>query len=145
MEKEPLKDDFLRTLLKTSQAEKPALDFAAKVMVGIQQAEAEKARNPLLRPINLLLLGGGVVLLGLLYYFLSPFIGEWSLTSSILDPTNIQNYVSFLLNSFKTLLSLIDFLRESSITLIVLLVIPSLVVFDRMLRRLSGKTFLFVF
>jgi hypothetical protein len=145
MEKEPLKDNFLGSMLKASQTEKPVSDFTLKVMSNIQQLEAEKARNPLLKPLNLLFIAAGAVLLGGLYFVLKPFFGEWSLTTTILNPSNIQNYVSFLLNSFKALLSLIDFLRESSITLIVLLVIPSLVIFDRMLKRLSGKTFLFVF
>lgn len=145
MEKEHLKDDFLSNLMKSSQKDKPGLDFTAKVMSDIQQLEAEKLRNPWLTWGNVLLTLGGIAALIMLYFVFFPFLGDSGLFGRGLDPELFKNYLSTILSYFQGFLSLIEFLKGSTITLIILLVIPMLVLLDHLLKRFSSRTYLFLF
>ena len=145
MEKEQLKDDFLKNLLKSSEAGKPRLDFTARVMQDIQQLEAEKARNPLWSWGNILIAAGALVALILMYFVVSPFIGDFKLFSEGIATERYGQYLNMILNSFQVFLSLIEFLRESTITMIVLFVIPALVLLDQILKRVGSRTYLFIF
>lgn len=145
MEKEQLKDDFLGSLLKSSQTEKPSFSFTANVINNIQQLEAEKARNPLFSIGNILLAIGGIIALVLIYFVVSPFLGDSGFFTQGLNPERYSNYLNAILTSFQGLLSLIEFLKGSTITLIVLFVIPALVILDRVLKRVTSRTYLFLF
>lgn len=145
MEKEQLKDDFLKNLLKSGEAGKPRLDFTARVMQDIEQLEAEKARNPLWTWGNILIAAGVLVAMILMYFVVSPFIGDFKLFSEGIAPERYGQYLNTILNSFQGFLSLIEFLRESTITLIVLFVIPALLLLDQVLKRVSSRTYLFLF
>lgn len=145
MEKEQLKDDFLKNLLKSGEAGKPRHDFTARVMQDIQQLEAEKARNPLWSWGNILIAAGALVALILMYFVVSPFIGDFKLFSEGIAPERYGQYLTMILNSFQGFLSLIEFLRESTITMIVLFVIPALVLLDQILKRVGSRTYLFMF
>lgn len=145
MEKEQLKDDFLASLLKSSQTEKPSFNFTTNVINNIQQLEAEKARNPLFSIGNILLAIGSIIALVLIYFIVSPFIGDYGFFTQGLNPERYSNYLSAILTSFHGLLSLIEFLKGSTITLIILFVIPALVILDRVLRRVTNRTYLFLF
>jgi glycopeptide antibiotics resistance protein len=145
MEQEQLKDDFLKNLLKSGEAEKPRLDFTARVMQDIQQLEAEKARNPLWTWGNILIAAGVLVTLILVYFVVTPFFGEFKLFSEGIAPERYGQYLNMILSSFQGFLSLIEFLRESTITLIVLVVIPSLYLLDLLLKRAGSRTYLFIF
>jgi hypothetical protein len=145
MEKEQLKDDFLKNLLKAGETEKPRIDFTRLVMQDIQQLEAERARSPFWTWGNVMLGITGLVLLVLAYFAVSPFLGEMNLFGRIMAPERYAGYLNAILNSLQAFLSLIEFLRESSITLIVLLVIPSLYVLDLVLKRTGSRTYLFMF
>jgi hypothetical protein len=145
MEKEQLKDDFLKNLLKSGEAEKPRLDFTARVMQDIQQLEAEKARNPLFSWVNILMALGGLIVLVFVYFAVSPFLGDLQFLNINITPERYGQYMNTILNSFQGFLSLIEFLRESTITLIVLFVIPSLYLLDLLLKRVGSRTYLFMF
>jgi len=145
MEKEHLKDDFLSNLMKSSQKEKPGLDFAAKVMSDIHQLESEKFHNPWFTWSNVLLTLGGIATLILLYFVFFPFLGDAGLFGSRLDPGHFRNYLNAILSYFQGFLSVIEILRESTIALIILLVVPLLVLLDRMLKLASNRTYLFLF
>lgn len=145
MEKEPLKDDFLKNLLKSGETEKPRMDFTARVMQDVQQLEAEKARNPLWAWGSVLLGIAGLILIVVAYFAISPFLGEFNLFERIFAPERFADYLNAILSSFQGFLSLIEFLRESSLTLILLLVIPSLYVLDLVLKRTGSRTYLFMF
>jgi hypothetical protein len=145
MEKEQLKDDFLRNLLKSSETEKPRLDFTTRIMQDIEQLEAEKARNPLWTWGNILIAAGVAIGLILVYFVVSPFLGDINIFNVGIAPERYGQYLNMILNSFQGLLSLIEFLRESTITLIILFVIPALILFDQVLKRVSSRTYLFLF
>lgn len=145
MEKEHLKDDFLSNLMKSSQVEKPGFDFTARVMSDIQQLEAEKLRNPWFTWVNVLLTIVGIAALIMLYVVVFPFLGDSGLFGTGLDPEHFKNYLSTIVGYFQGFLSLIEFLKSSTITLVILLVIPMLILLDRMLKRFSGRTYLFLF
>lgn len=145
MEMEQLKDDFLKNLLKSGEAGKPRLDFTARVMQDIQQLEAEKARNPLFSWVNILMVLGGLIVLVVVYFAVSPFLGDLQFLNINITPERYGQYMNTILNSFQGFLSLIEFLRESTITLIVLFVIPSLYLLDLLLKRTGSRTYLFIF
>jgi hypothetical protein len=145
MEKEQLKDDFLGSLLQSSQTEKPSFNFTANVMSDIQQFEAEKARNPLFSIGNILLAIGGIITVVLVYFVVWPFLGDFGILTQGLNPERYGNYLNTILSSFQGFLSLVEYLKGSSITLIVLFVIPALILLDRVLKRVTSRTYLFLF
>ncbi len=144
MEKEQLKDDFLGNLLKRTQSEKPTVDFTPRIMSNIWQLEDEKARSQLWNWKNLVLMLSGFILITAIYFVISPFLGEFNFVNQGIDPERFGDYLDFFLDSFQGFLSIIEFLKESTIFLIILLVIPLLLIIDRLLKRFSSRTYLFL-
>lgn len=144
MVKRQLKDDFLGNLLKSNQTECPAPGFTAKVMDSIQKLEAEKENVSIWTPANILMVLAGIIVLVLLYFVVWPFIGDISLLSQGIDPEHFNRYMGWVMNFFQGFVSTMEFIRNSTLTLIILFVIPSLLVMDRLLKRLTSRTFLFI-
>ncbi|HHN47368.1 MAG TPA: hypothetical protein ENN08_00245 [Bacteroidales bacterium] len=145
MNTENLKDDFLNTLLKTSENEKPRLDFTTRVMQDVRQLQAEKAGKPFWNWVNILLALVAIVIVTILYFAVSPFLDNINILGQGIDPERMGDYLNTILGSFQGFLSLIEFLRGSTITLIILFVIPALVLLDYSLKRISSRSFLFLF
>jgi len=139
MNTENLKDEFLKNLLKTSEDEKPSLDFTARVMQDVRQLQAEKAVKPLWNWVNILLALVAIVVVTILYFAVSPFLENINILGQGIDPERMGDYLNTILGSFQGFLSLIEFLRESTITLIILFVIPALVLLDYSLKRISSR------
>lgn len=144
MEKKQLKDDFLGKLLKASQTEKPGFDFTAKVMNDIHKLEVENARISFWTIGNILMILAGVAALVLFYFIVSPFYSDLSLFDQGIEPERFNRYIDWILSFFKSFVALLEFVRNSTLTLIILFVIPSLLVFDRVLKHLTSRTFLFL-
>ena len=142
---ENLKDDFLKNLLKTAGQEKPGADFTARVMADVQQLQAEKAEKPLWNWVNILLALVAMLVVTILYFAVSPFLGNINILGQGIDPERMGDYLNTILGSFQGFLALIEFLRESTITLIILFVIPALLLLDYSLKRISSRSFLFLF
>jgi len=145
MNTENLKDDFLNTLLKTSENEKPRLDFTTRVMQDVRQLQAERAGKPFWNWVNILLALVAIVIVTILYFAVSPFLDNINILGQGIDPERMGDYLNTILGSFQGFLSLIEFLRGSTITLIILFVIPALVLLDYSLKRISSRSFLFLF
>jgi hypothetical protein len=142
---ENLKDDFLKNLLKTAGQEKPGADFTTRVMADVRQLQAEKAEKPLWNWVNILLALVAMLVVTILYFAVSPFLGNINILGQGIDPERMGDYLNTVLGSFQGFLALIEFLRESTITLIILFVIPALVLLDYSIKRISSRSFLFLF
>jgi fumarate reductase subunit C len=142
---ENLKDDYLKNLLKTAGQEKPGADFTTRVMADVRQLQAEKAEKPLWNWVNILLALVAMLVVTILYFAVSPFLGNINILGQGIDPERMGDYLNTVLGSFQGFLALIEFLRESTITLIILFVIPALVLLDYSIKRISSRSFLFLF
>ncbi|MDP2423578.1 MAG: hypothetical protein U1C46_10880 [Bacteroidales bacterium] len=147
MEKTDLQDDFLKNLLKNSGRDKPGIDFTATLMKDIYQLEAEKARNPWWSWSTVLWALLVIAALALFYFALFPFlnISIFNLTQQNANPERFQRYLDLILDSFNGFLFLIDFLKESTLFLVVVFVTPVLMLLDRLFKRFTSRLFLFVF
>ncbi|MGB4204022.1 MAG: hypothetical protein WBJ84_00190 [Bacteroidales bacterium] len=145
MQNKELTDDFLAKVLKSTQTEKPGTDFTLKVMSDIRQFEREKVEKPFWTWKNIFWIFGALILTAGIIIVLSPFIKNLGLFDPESIRQHIRDYFSHISGFFSGFSVFIEFLKGSSLSLIVFVVITILLTIELLLKRFSSRTYLFLF
>jgi hypothetical protein len=139
-------DDFLRSIVRKTTPEKAPAGFTDRVMekVSAEPGHETVTSVPFISGRTWLLVAAGFI--GLIWFL---FFSNWSILNLNFSPEkmDVKQYEQ-VLNYFKTtfdgILSFFSFFAKSRIPLIVILGAGSLVLIDRLLRRvMPNKTSIF--
>ncbi len=144
MEEYRLNDELLNKLLKKPSQQAISERFTAKVMDDISALEAEKKHNPYLSVFTLIYIAAGIVLLVLLYLVIFPFFDISLFNPLDADTRSYERLFSLVMDSFRSLVSIIDFIRNSTLAVVLIIVLPSLAILDRLLKNLWHRSTLVV-
>jgi hypothetical protein len=140
-------DDFLKGLFKKTGTDKAPSNFTGKIMEKIQ-AEAVNETIATSRLITLKTwLFVAVGFAGLIWFL---FFSHWSIASLSFSPEKMdarqyQQLLSYFKSTFEGILSFFSFFGTSKIPLIIIVGVISLVLIDRLLRKLvPNRTFLLI-
>lgn len=129
-----MKDILMRKLIKKIDIEKPSKDFTNNIMKKINQetvVESVESQLVLSWKYWLLMAVGLIIITTLL------FGHDWSFIKNIFSGIKIEtiNFPSIILGSINYIKGIFSGIEISSITIIVILSVALLILFDRLLKR----------
>ena len=139
--KHNIEDDFIRKILAKENIESPSPSFTDQVMTRIELGE-EFETGSLLSPGGWIAIGTGIAAL-----IVMVFVLDLSFLNNIFTGPDLENFrfnIQFsgmLLESFKQLFSSMSI---GSISIIVIISIPVLLIFDKFLKHRFTSVFLLV-
>ncbi|MCD4772826.1 MAG: hypothetical protein K8R41_05520 [Bacteroidales bacterium] len=129
-----MKDKFLKKMIKKIDIEKPSKDFTENIMKKINQetvVESVESQSILSLKYWVLIAVGLIIVISLLFSY------DWSFIKNIFSGIKIEtiNFPSLIMGSFNYVKSLFSGVEISSISVIVILSVVVLILFDRLLKR----------
>lgn len=129
-----MKDLLLKKLIRKVDIEKPSGDFTDNVMKKINQEtllESVESKSILSLKYWMLSAAGLIVIISLLFSY------DWSFIKNLFSGIKIEaiNFPSIILGTINYIKDLFSGVEISSITVIVILSVALLILFDRLLKR----------